>query len=170
MVVCSNSKIVCSLRTTYSRLDKLSPDDATLPPVSCRAPRPTIGKFSRFSFIHLIQVIWFPLFVLFSYNFSTDDFQLTVPVRRSLLPNAAHRCRKIWPETSPRPASRKPSTRFWPSVAKTSRGWIRWVLAVRYCGTKVLTEPNLFGHFLDLDMMLGIKFLQKGAESFTYPL
>ena len=39
LVICNEAKIFRSLRTTYSRLNKLSPDDATLPPVSCRTPQ-----------------------------------------------------------------------------------------------------------------------------------
>ena len=39
VVICSQAKKFSILITTYSRLDKLSPDDATLPPVSCRTPR-----------------------------------------------------------------------------------------------------------------------------------
>ena len=40
LVICNEAKIFHCLRTTYSCLDKLSPDDATLPPISCRTPRP----------------------------------------------------------------------------------------------------------------------------------
>ena len=39
VVTCSQTKKFSILITTYSRLDKLSPDDATLPPVSCRTPQ-----------------------------------------------------------------------------------------------------------------------------------
>ena len=39
VVICSQAKNYSILITTYSRLGKLSPDDPTLPPVSCRTPR-----------------------------------------------------------------------------------------------------------------------------------
>ena len=39
LVICSKLKTFRSLRTTYSCLDKLSPDVAALLPVSCRIPR-----------------------------------------------------------------------------------------------------------------------------------
>ena len=42
-VSCCEDKIVCSIRTTYSYLGKLSPDEATLPPVSYRAPQFALG-------------------------------------------------------------------------------------------------------------------------------
>ena len=38
LVMCNEAKNFSILRTTYSRMDKLSPDDATLHPVSCRTP------------------------------------------------------------------------------------------------------------------------------------
>ena len=39
LVACSKEKIVGRIRTTYSHLDKLNSDDATLPPLSSYAPR-----------------------------------------------------------------------------------------------------------------------------------
>ena len=42
-------KILCFIITTYSRLDKLSPDDATLPPVAFLLPDSSVRHLLNFT-------------------------------------------------------------------------------------------------------------------------